>query len=112
MWEAIYQKLNDSNIYFFRDHAMMLNSNPLLRGIKETIRIMDACKAEWDYAKKKFREKLEFINIEARSGFSSEINITSFIKCMYSFNHYRYRDTTINKNIVSNECLWYSEIET
>ena len=34
----------------------MLNSNPLSRGIKETIRIIDICKEEQDYAKKKFRE--------------------------------------------------------
>ena len=81
-----------------------------LRGVNEMIRIVDAKQVEFEYVKSKLPEIAELINLEARM-VCTKAAMISTIKCMYSFNYHGTRGTSINKEIVSNECLRCSELE-
>jgi len=72
--------------------------------IRESIRIHDAIKAEMKYASKKFGDKLEFIDMEARNCFAPRLITPSTLKCYYRFNYYVARDKVLNYSLVNKEC--------
>ena len=78
--------------------------------MKEVIRIEDAIASESNYVVMKFKEKVKFIELEARCFPSNKITI-SMTKCIHGYNHYRVRDILINGNRVTSKCPWYNEEE-
>ena len=89
----------------------MLQSRSTTRSIKESIRIYDAIENENQYARKKFREKFEFIDIEARNCFTPALITPLRLKYCYSFNYYVARERIINYGLINEECLWCSRKE-
>ena len=79
--------------------------------VNEILRIVDTRKLEKSYANKKYSSRIDFIDIEARNTFSIKDVVASMIKCANGYNHYSVRESIINKNIIRNKCLRYSEIE-
>ena len=73
------------------------------------IRIEDTKKVE-KYTKSKFLQTIDIIDLEAWSMFIKVAMILR-IKCIYSFNHHRSSDITINEDMVSNGYPRYSKIE-
>ena len=67
-------------------------------------------KKEEEYAKEKFKEKYNFVDVEARNAFSN--CTTSMIKCSYRYNHYSLRDALINDNMIEAICPRCYQIET
>ena len=67
--------------------------------------------SESNYAAMKFKEKVEFIDLEARCFPSNKITM-SMIKCIYRHNHYEVQDSLINSNRVTSEYLQYDEEKT
>ena len=76
--------------------------------IKEGIRIHNATRVENKYIRKKFRDNIDLIDMEARDYFKSGSITPTTIKYYYGFNHYAMRDKTINYGLLNNECPWYS----
>ena len=66
------------------------------------IRIEDAKQAEWEYAKSKFPNMIELIDLEARNVFTKGV-IISILKYIYRFNYYASRDSMINNDILSSK---------
>ena len=66
--------------------------------------------SESNYAVMKFKEKVEFMDLEAKCFLSNKIT-TSMIKCIHRYNHYGVRDSLINSNRVASEYLHCNEEE-
>ena len=64
------------------------------------IRIADAEEEEREHALRKYGQKEEFIDLDARNAFSAKKVTTSMIKCANDFNHYSTRHTKINNNMI------------
>ena len=69
----------------------------LLRLINKMIYINDSIKFKNYYAKIICKDKVDFIDLNARNTFPSRVNTILIIKCTYGFNHYARRDYIINK---------------
>ena len=80
------------------------------RGVNKLIRIADAKQIEFDYIKSKLPKIVELIDLEARV-VCAKAAIISTIKYIYSFNYHSTQDVSINKEMVSNKCPRYSELE-
>ena len=102
--EEIGNRVNKSNIKFYRCYGLQREGIVQSRSIKEAIRIIDAREEEKKYIEKKFEYKADFIDIEARNSFQTNKVTTSIIKCAYRYNHYGLRDAIINNNIVEVNC--------
>ena len=80
------------------------------RLIKETLRVLDGKKAELECARKKFPDKYDFIDVEARNTFKK--CTTSMIKCSHGCNHCGLRDALMNGNMVEATCPRCGQIES
>ena len=58
------------------------------RSINKVIRIADAVKSEKQHTEKRYRNKINFIDKEARKSFAVKKIIISMIKCSHRFNYY------------------------
>ena len=67
-----------------------------MRSIKEVFRIIDVKIEEIRHAKKNYRYREEFIDLEVRNDFCANKVMTSMIKCANRFNHYGLRHIIIN----------------
>ena len=112
MREEINTKTNNSSIKFYTSYSIKRDGELQSRAIKEVIRIIDAKEKENEFAKKKYKHKFDFADMEVRNVLKIGEVITLMIKFTHRFNHYRTRDTTINKNIINTICLRYKLIET
>ena len=83
----------------------------MIRLVNETIRWIDSIKAENQYINKKFRDKADFIDTEARINIKGLIQTPSAIKCFYRVNAYGTLDSARNKYNSIYDCLRYSTIE-
>ena len=78
--------------------------------INKMIRIIDATEIEREYVKRKFDSNAELIDIEVRNTFL--ITLSSLvIKCYYSQNQHRSRNTIINQGNTPKDCPQYSNNE-
>ena len=76
---------------------------PIDNNISETVRIIDAKKAEYDYVLSRLGSKIEYVDLEAKNFFYE--GVSSFkLKCITGFNHYRRRNKIINDELTKNEC--------
>ena len=75
------------------------------RVVKEAIYIIDAIKAENQYAKKKLKNNYELYDIETRNIFQKGKVMSAMIKCAYGINLYGLRVEVMNNNTIGNECL-------
>jgi len=108
--ETIKEKVGNTNIKYFGYYTLSMNGNIIGRSTKEAIRVIDAKKKEEEYAKEKFKEKYDFVDVEARNIFSN--CTTSMIKCSNRYNHYGLRDALINDNMIEAICPRCCQIET
>jgi hypothetical protein len=99
-----------TNIKYTAKYQLIKENIIFDRGIKETIRIVDSRKAEYEYTYRKFEDKVKLINLKARNLFSKSAT-TSNIKCSIKFNHYSMRDILINSRQVDNSCLQCNDKE-
>ena len=76
----------------------------------ETYRIIDTKKVENQYAKHKFPNNYQYIDIEARVYFKEGV-LTRMLKCCYGIIQYGNHDKLINPNKVQ-EYSRYSQEET
>ena len=82
----------------------LLSNNQIVhQSIKELIRIEDAKLAEFEYAYRKFRERANLIDLEARNTFNNEV-MPLLIKSTIKFNHYATRELLINKEMQDDSC--------
>ena len=105
-------KMNCTNIKFYGSYTMKRNGELQSRAVKEVIRILDAREEENEYARRKYKHKFEFIDMEARNAFKTGDVTTAMIKFTHGFNHYRIRNSIINKEIVGDNYLRCSETQT
>ena len=80
--------------------ALIKNDVVTNRSMKEATRVIDAKDVEYYYVKKKFRCKVNFVNVLAREAFQTKVVLASMIKCASGFNYYRVRSELINNRIV------------
>jgi len=110
--EKLYTKEDIYNIKYFGVYAIKKGSKVVSRSIREAIRIEDAKQSESQYTNRKFKIKIDFIDLDARDTFNGKKVSTSVIKCANAFNQYGVRDEIINKQTVGRECPRCSEPET
>ena len=80
--------------------------------MKETIRIINGKKLEHQYAKRKFSERIDFIDANTREAFKLKSVSVSTLKCTNAFNHCGIRNELINKRIISSKCPRCNNPET
>lgn len=80
--------------------------------MQETIRIIDAKKAEEKHGEKKMNYKCNFVDKEARNSFNPKTVAVPMLKCAPGYNHFGLRDSLINNNMIEAHCPRYQEIET
>ena len=110
--EQIESKRNCHNIKFYGNYCLKREGELQSRSIKEVIRILDARKEENEYAKKKYKHKFEFIDIEARNAFMAGKVTTAMIKFVHGFNHYGLRDAMVNEQMFEATCPRCESVET
>ena len=98
------------NIKYTGKYQLMKENIICHRGIKEMIRIVDMRKAEYEYAYRKFGDKVKLIYLKVRNLFSKLATISN-IKCSIKFNHYSMRDILINSRQVNDSFLRYNDKE-
>ena len=96
MIQICYRKVNEArvnnmnnlitlNIKYYGRYAVVKNNQVLCKAIKEIIRINNAELKEYEFAKKKFTNEIDFIDLKVREAFLSRVNIV-ILKCCYGFN--------------------------
>ena len=93
-----------TNIKYYRSYIIKVNRRVHYKVVKEIIRIANAKKEEYDYAKEKFINEINFITIKARDTFPNGVS-TVILKCYYGFNVVGVRDNIINEGIIVRDCL-------
>ena len=78
--------------------------------VNKVVSFKDSQDKEYDYAKKKFQENIDLVDLEARNYFGIGVTI-SILKWIYSFNYYYKRYIIINKEIVDTEYMRYNKRE-
>ena len=92
--------------------ALKKNIILLSRSMQETIRIINAKKAEEKHGEKKMNYKHDFVDKEARNSFNPKTVTVSMMKCAHRHNHFGLRDSLINNNMIEAHCPRCQEIET
>ena len=80
------------------------------KAIKEIVKIVDAESDEYEFAKKKVLNEIDFIDLKAREAFPSGVNAVT-LKCCYRFNPTRIRDNHINNDSTRKDCPRYGADE-
>ena len=101
----------ESNIKYFSKYALVKKNKLISRAIRESLRKIDAIKAENNHTEIKYKEKSKLIDIGAMKYFTNRQSISS-IKYCYGFNHYAAREKTINRGLASKEYSQCSKRET
>ena len=86
------------------------NRRALDNNVSETIRMIDAKKAEFEFAEEQLGSNIEYIDLEAREYFYEGAS-TAKLKCTTSFNHHRERMWRINSKLMRGECPCYTFAE-
>ena len=71
------------------------------QSIKELFQIEDAKHVEFEYVYRKFRDRVNLIDLEVRNTFNNKA-MPLLLKCTIKFNYYATRDLLINKKIQNN----------
>ena len=100
-----------SNIKYYGRYTVVKDNQVLCKVVKEIIRINDAECEEYEYAKKKFSNEIDFPHLKARETFPSGVNIITLKYC-YRFNLTGVRDNFINKNTIVKDYLRCGDNET
>ena len=82
---------------YYRSYKIKTKNRTHYKVVKEIIRIADAEKEEYQYAKSKFENKIDFINLKAREAFPNGVSIV-ILKYCYGFNIIEVRGNIINKS--------------
>ena len=90
---------------------MILKNYIILKSTNKTIRGMDAIQEEMNYIIMKFSRKYDLIDIRGRVNILRLLKTVVAMKCYYGLNLYEERDSLINLNKATVECLRYSIIE-
>ena len=109
---ALHNRRNDTNIKFHSYYIMKVKDKVITNSMKEAIQIIDIKESEEEYARKKYTNKIDFIDLEARNSFPIKKVIPSIIKCFHRYNYYGVRKSVINSKMVGSECPRYSKVET
>ena len=102
--EKIKMKSNKTNIKFNGSYCIKRDGNMQSRAIQEMIRIIDAKEKENEYAQKKYKQKYDFIDMEARNTFKVGEVSTAMMKFAHGYNHYGVRDAMVNSNMIEETC--------
>ena len=104
-------KLRTRNMKHIRAHATIIRNYIMLLLVKEVLRIIGAKETKEKYAKRKFRSKQDTADVDARNLSTAKLVIVSVIKNVNRLNYCRLRIKIINRILVNNKCLRFSNPE-
>ena len=85
MIENIDSYIERNNIKYYGSHTIMREENIIGRSINEIMRILATKTIEIEYAKEKYPEYCEIIDLDAREVFNTGIVIRALTKCVFSY---------------------------
>jgi len=91
------------NIKHYGKYIVVKNDQVYCKAIKEIIRIADVEIKEYEFARKKFTNKIDFLDLKVREAFPSRVSIVT-LKCYYGYNLMGIRDNFINEKNTVKDC--------
>ena len=92
------------NIKYYGNYTIKIKDKVHYKAIKEVVWIVDVEQEEYNYTKGKFKNEIDFLDLNARVTFPRGVN-TVMLKYCYGFNPIGIRDNIINEGAIERDCL-------